>query len=99
MTIGAWVVHAIITYADRQAGIEPPARRVPEQPREPPQELEKTMRLIEALAKRIEETQEPDAPADADPLKLSGEPEPRAEPDRLEEQAIEITKRLRESKD
>ncbi len=41
----------------------------------------------------------PDTLADADRLKLSGEPEPRAEPDRQKEQAIEITKRLRESKD
>ncbi len=54
MTIGAWVDHAIITYADRQAGIEPPARRAPEPPREPSQELEKTMGLIEAIYQRIE---------------------------------------------
>jgi hypothetical protein len=41
MTIGAWVDQAIITRADRQAGIEPP--------REPSQEMEKTMGLIEAI--------------------------------------------------
>lgn len=97
MTIGAWVDHAIITYADRQAGIEPPARRAPEPPREPPQELEKTMRLIETLAQHIEETQVPDTPAYADRLKLADEPEPRAEFDRLKERVIEITKRPQES--
>ncbi len=99
MTIGAWVDHAIITYADRQAGIEPSARRAPEPPREPSKELEKTMRLIEALAQRIEETQAPDTPAYDDRLKLAGEPVSRAESDRLKERSIEITKRLQDSKD
>ncbi len=65
MTSGAWVDHAIISYADRDAGIEPPARRAPEPPPEASRVPEKTMRLVEDLARRIGETQAPDTPAEA----------------------------------
>ena len=44
MTIGSWVDHAINTYADRQAGIEP---------REPYQEVEEIMELIETICPGI----------------------------------------------
>jgi hypothetical protein len=55
VTIGEWVNHAIITYADREAGIETP-RPVAATPPSSEAETEKAMQMVEALARHIDET-------------------------------------------
>jgi hypothetical protein len=71
VTIGEWVNHAIITYSDREAGIETPRPVVTEAPLSEEQ-TEKTMQLVEALARHIDDTGSAMAP----PHDLSHETRP-----------------------
>ena len=73
VTIGEWVNHAILAYADREAGVEPAAAAPP--PEAAPT-TEKTMKLVQALARHIEETGTAAAMPPADDLAAETQPTP-----------------------
>lgn len=60
VTIGQWVNHAIQVYAAQEAGVETAPKT---QDRDPlPEVSEKTMKLVETLARHFDETGTPDRP-------------------------------------
>ena len=67
VTIGDWVNHAIMVFAAREAGVET-APKTQDQGKDPlPEVSEKTMKLVETLARHFDETGKLDKPETATP--------------------------------
>ncbi len=67
VTIGEWVNHAILVFAAREAGVET-APKTQDQGKDPlPEVSEKTMKLVETLARHFDETGTLDKPEAATP--------------------------------
>lgn len=80
VTIGEWVNHAVLVYAGQEAGIEAAPAKQDEGKDHMLEVPEKTMRLVETLARHFDETRTSDTPepAVADTLREVESPEPGA---------------------
>lgn len=67
VTIGEWVNHAILVYVGQEAGVEPAPMKQNEGKGEMSEVPEKTMRLVETLARHFDATRTSDRPEETVP--------------------------------